>query len=213
MRLFLASVLFVGMTTTISPAKAADYDYRPDAKRITLSIDQGGLIEETQGAMDSLVAQGVAALRAQGQNQQADRIAREWKLHLHTWMQGGWDLGDHDPLLPWLRKTYLDMEKYLGAGLMAALYLTDIHILNHAIPIVFNPRGRDWDRAEYRKHFVPMAGVITYWGTFLGCRFATDWAFLQSICRPAANAAKWWMTSYAGASLSDRVYRQFVSTF
>jgi hypothetical protein len=189
----------------VSQTHAADYDHRPDVERITRSIDMGGLTDEMQTAIDSLVTTGTEEMRARGAVIVADRIAGEWQRYFRRW-----DLGDHAPLIPMLRNTYLQMEKVLGKARMKKLHLTDIHIINHALPVVLNPKGRDWDRVEYRKHFVPFAGVLTYWGIYLACRYFVDQSSLVKICKPAAGAGRWWMTTSLAPRLSDRVYRQFV---
>ncbi len=190
---------------------ATSYDYRNDAKKIERAIDQGDLAGQTEIALDNLIATGVRALRADGKNKEADRIELEWKLHFQNTFAATWDLGDHAPIFPWLEKVYKDLEKFLGEGMMRSWSLYDLHVLNLALPVVFNPMGKDWDRAEYRKHFVPLAGVITFWGVYYGCRYVIPWQMLARICSPAAGAARWWMESSAGFRLADRVYSQFVT--
>jgi hypothetical protein len=203
MKWVLGFLFLVGAT----PSFAANpkYDPRPDVKRITEAIENGQLKEQALTAVDSLLITGGEELRARGESALADKLASEWQYY--AW---SWDLGDHAPIWPWLRDTYEQLTKILGERTMKRLHLTDLHILNHALPVVINPRGRDWDRAEYRKHFVPLVAVISYWGTYLGCRYVIEWTFLRKVCNPAAGAARWWMETKVGPGLSDRVYRHYV---
>jgi hypothetical protein len=212
MKRWVLGLVALGMiSVSAQAATEAGYDSRTEAERIATAIDQGGLGEETNNALNAIIKAAIRALHRKGQHQEAERIEREWKAQSAYWAAGAWDLGDHAPLIPWLQKVYLRLEKVLGEALMRSLRLYDLHVLNHALPVVFNPSGRDWDRVEYRKHFVPLAGVVTYWGTYLGCQYVVKSPKWGRICDPAAGWARWWMEYSVGRGLSDRVYRQFVS--
>lgn len=186
------------------------YDYRKDMDRIARDLHDGAIPEQVRTAMDGLIAVGIDELRKEGRHEQADRIEREWQGQARAWVLSAWDLGDHAPLFDWLKKLYDDMETLLSRTVMNALRLTDLRIINHALPVVLNPWSRQWDKVEWRKHFVPLAGVIAYWGTLWSCRALVDWNFLRPICGPAARLARGHMVSSLGPWLSDRIYRQLV---
>lgn len=211
----LLSVLVLGTVAIGARAfafgHATSYDYRPEVQRITRSFEAGGTVQEVQRAMDSLLSTAIAHLRARGKNKEADDIAREW-LQFRPQLANR-NLGDHDPLFPWLRKTYQILEILLGSRTMKQYRLTDLNILNFALPVVLNPAGKGWDRTEYRKHFVPLAGVTTYWSAYLGCRAIIEWELLQQICDPAATAAGWLMEKTIAPTLSDKIYGHFGKGF
>lgn len=202
---FFLGLLVLGTVSTARAEALPKYDPFPDAERVVRSIEDGGLADEVMATVDNLLVVGTEQLKLKGHTEVAEQIFTQWQF-----LARRWDLGDHAPLLPFLSNAYTKMEKFLGKGIMRSLYLTDLHIINHALPVVMNPKSRDWDRAEYKKHFVPLFSVIAYWGTYFGCRAAIDWTFLSKVCKPAAGVARWWMTKYAGPALSDRVYRFFV---
>jgi len=201
----ITGLLVLGAVSFARAESAPKYDPKPDVERIVRSVEQGGLAEEMQTAIESLLTAGVDEMRLRGHVAEADRITGEWQF-----LARRWDLGDHAPLVPFLRDAYLKMEKVLGKGIMKRLFLTDLYIINQALPVVMHPASNQWDRAEYRKHFVPLLSVVTYWGTYFGCRLAIDWAWLSKVCSPAASLARWWMTTSIGPKLADRVYKRFV---
>lgn len=188
-------------------AHASSYDAGKDVDRVAHAIESGEVAEQAQTAIDSMILTGVEELRKEGRKAEATRIMKKWRV-LRDRMLNRWALGDHRPLFLWLKRLYTSLESALGTRVMGYLHLTDIHILNHALPVVFNPHSRDWDRVEYRKHFVPLLGVLTYWTSYLGCRAAVDWAFLERICAPAARWARGYMMRSVGPRLSDGLYRR-----
>ncbi len=211
----LLSVLVLGSlvvgTQALAFGNATTFDYRPEVARLTRSLEMGGTIQEVQRALDSLLSTAIAHLRARGKNKEADDIALEWQQYRPQLARR--NLGDHDPLFPWLRRTYQVLEILLGSRTMKQYRLTDLNTLNFALPVVLNPEGKGWDRTEYRKHFVPLAGITTYWSTFLGCRAVIEWSLLQRVCGPAASAAGWLMETTIAPTLSDKVYGHFAKGF
>ncbi len=201
----ITGLLFLGSVSFAQAETQPKYDPKPDVERIVRSVEDGGLAEEMQIAIESLLTKGADEMKVRGHVAEADLMSNDWQFIARRW-----DIGDHKALVPFLRNAYVKMEKFLGKSAMRRLYLTDLNIINLALPVVMNPMSNQWDRAEYRKHFVPLLSVVTYWGTYFGCRALIEWTFLSKVCNPAAGLARWWMTTSIGPKLADRVYKSFV---
>ncbi|NDD91477.1 hypothetical protein EBZ37_05270, partial [bacterium] len=70
-----------------------------------------------------------------------------------------------------------------------------------------NGRGGDsWDKEEYRKHFVPFSGVVTYWSVNVSCRVWAVGLWARG-CGIAAAVSRFSMEKWISPRVSDRIYK------
>ncbi|MBU6375721.1 MAG: hypothetical protein KGQ59_06985 [Bdellovibrionales bacterium] len=198
-------ILFSGLA-----AHAAEYDPKEDVAEITRQLNDSRFEEKLQVAISGLIATAVERLEQEGHQDLADEISGEWVQVAATNFSafGLLDLGDHQPLNQWLARTYSKIESKLGPTICKVLGLYDLKILNYAIPVVFRPNGGggdSWDKEEYRKHFVPFSGVVTYWSVNVSCRVWAVGLWVRG-CGIAAAISRFSMEKWIAPYVSDRVY-------
>lgn len=171
-----------------------------------------------QNALNSVVFAGIGALRETGNGALADRYEGEWNGGFSTYLFENKDLGDHAPLMKWLADFYNKLEERLGSSIPYNGVLGDVYAMNYAIPIVFSPKGdwrtfygdRDW--VEYRKHFIPFANVITFYGVKFACnRFVrnTDLGNQgKKLCVKVSEKLRFLMGRYVAPKISDFVFNR-----
>lgn len=181
----------------------------------------------TSRVLDKIVREGFEDLQAAGDVELARQLEAEWNGHyvgeLKAMALGlpqtiSKDLGDHPPLSMWL-ENYYQMLAARTRGLIRQIRLIDdIRKMNFALAVVFHPRG-DWqlqyagkEWIEYRRHFIPMANIVTYWGSYLGCRYITvkypDLKQMKRYCGKIATKLEWAMGQYIAPRLSDAVFKR-----
>lgn len=175
----------------------------------------------SQAALNAVVAEGIFALRSNGDHRLADRYEGEWNQKFANYFTGigALDLGDHKPLSKWLADFYVKIEDRIGLAATRSGLLGDIYLMNYAIPIVFAPKGdwrttttpnRDW--VEYRKHFIPFANVITYWGVKLACNRLLRGQDMgnqgKKLCNTVAEKLRHAMGRYVAPKISDFVFNR-----
>lgn len=125
------------------------------------------------------------------------------------------DLGDHDPLFPWINTFLAQMSEKYGSIIMTLPIVKDIQMLNYAIPVVFQPHGT-WqsssvdNRIEYRKHFIPFANLVTYYVTRYGCEYALahyGMSDMKKVCPKAADKLEHVMGRYIAPVASDWIFK------
>ena len=172
----------------------------------------------TQKALNILVDRAILALNEQGYDEFAVQSQREWTLQFSNHFAlsaaevGSRGLGDHVPLLDWLSRFYQSIERRINKHIITLLRLDDIMIFNHGIPVVFDPNGDQensdvWNISEYRLHFVPLSGAVTYWTSRFACSTpgVTMW-----ICSPVAMALEYGMKKWVAPKLSDFVFKKIL---
>ena len=126
------------------------------------------------------------------------------------------DLGDHDPLFPWVEKFFTKMADKYGDIIYTLPYVKDIRDLNFAIPVSFNPKGK-WqsatgnNRVEYRKHFIPFANIVTYYVSLYSCNAVVTskgMPNLKKLCQYAADKLKWVMGRYIAPAIADFIFKE-----
>jgi hypothetical protein len=129
------------------------------------------------------------------------------------------DLGDHDPLFPWINQFLGKMSAKYGTIIYTLPIVKDILMVNYALPVVFKPRGgwqtdgrvEDVDnRIEYRKHFIPFANFVTYYTALISCRVVADRQGapqLKRLCAKAADKLRFVMGRYIAPKVSDWIFR------
>lgn len=173
---------------------------------ITADMDAQQFQKTTLRALDFLIENAVQTLRDQNLDRDAANLGEEW-LTFRTSHLGQLDLGDHRPLSEWLEKKYEWLESRLGASLMQISGLTDIKIFNYAIPVVYNPRGSDWDQEEYQKHFVPYMGASVYWISRGVCSAGLSMP-AALLCIPSGKLVRKITERVIAPKLSDAIYKQ-----
>ena len=106
------------------------------------------------------------------------------------------------------------LEFTLGKDIVYALRLSDIHTINHAIPVVFKCIDQV-DEVEYFKHFVHdedgpyrgLAPVVVYWTTFFVCVGGT-WGTGFLFCGPIAMGTEWLTKNYVGPKLNEPLWKR-----
>jgi len=196
-----------------------------------------GATTATQVAQEvtkTVVMASIGALRTQGDTALANRFEREWNeqhakslsnLTLVTELDALGitvkDLGDHRALSTWLSNFYEKLRTRMGAAAIHQGLLGDIWAVNHAIPVVIAPRSGLWrqdqrdagilldrDWVEYRKHFIPLVNVATYYAASFACkRYAVPAGFPQNQCAKAAGLLRHVMGRYISPKISDFVFK------
>ena len=174
-----------------------------------------------QSALNALVHDGVVALREHGDGSMAASFEQSWNGSYANALVGmsALDLGDHPPLSHWLANFYNKLELRLGSSLIHQGLLGDVYDMNYALPVVFAPRGawratvaadRDW--VEYRKHFIPFADVVTYYGVSIACNAIAAKQGLgkqgKQLCGKVAVKLRELMGRYVAPKVSDFVYNK-----
>ncbi len=129
------------------------------------------------------------------------------------------DLGDHDPLFPWINEFLGKMSSKYGTIIYSLPIVKDILMVNYALPVVFKPRGgwqtdgrvEDVDnRIEYRKHFIPFANFVTYYTALISCNVVAQRQGapqLKRLCGKAAEQLRFVMGRYIAPRVSDWIFR------
>lgn len=186
------------------------------AREISINEVSGSEIREaSQQTLNTVVKQGLMALRSEGYAQTARNYESEWNRNFSEFFVSPsfFDLGDHRPLSAWLARFYTMLEGRLGSNVIHQGLLGDVYDMNYAIPIVFTPMGQ-WrtnsmkrDSIEYRKHFIPFTNIVTYWSAYLACnRVMANYNVGKSgskICKTVAGKLRFAMGRYVAPKISD----------
>lgn len=167
------------------------------------SVRAGQLRERTNIALNAMVRFAIFKLRLKGHKVQAAKLQSEWE---NTWQNDLMrrDLGDHRPLSQWLAQKYDMLEFLLGATFMELTRLVDIKVINFSIPVVFSCID-NVDEVEFGKHFVPLAKVAVYWGSFFACVGAT-WGSGFLFCSPISMGCEYVTGKWIAPRLNPSVW-------
>jgi hypothetical protein len=167
---------------------------------------------DIDASVDAMVRLGLSELRAKGFDSEANSLEIQYVLTYAGFLSNPFrysQIGDHAPWSEWLVGFYKILVSKLGQTLVNLLHLDDLNIFNYAVTVVFDPTNKAWDIDEYRAHYVPLAGVVSYWITYATCTAAT-WSagavFL--VCTPVGMAAERVTVKRIAPRMSDRVYRR-----
>jgi hypothetical protein len=192
----------------------AAYDQDTD---VVTDLVNGDYTDAAQAGMNVIVAEGIQELRDSDEGVLADQLQTEWanqfigyflSSHLSTF-----ELGDHDPLSPWLTNFYNILFTKTKGLVRSIRLIDDVEKMNFALNVVFHPVGNwranvsyDADRVEYRKHFIPMSNIITYWVTLETCKhYASSYG---QLCGDGATELEKLMGRYIAPRVSDYVFAQ-----
>lgn len=177
--------------------------------------------------LDKLVREGFEDLEAAGDTALAEQLAHEWNANyvgqleaiaLGLPLDTSKNLGDHPPLSMWVENYYKLLAARTRGMIRQVRIIEDLHKMNFALAVVFHPKGswqaeyvgKEW--IEYRRHFIPMANIITYWGSYFGCRYVTvkvpELKQMKRYCKKIAGKLEWAMGQYVAPKLSDAVFKR-----
>lgn len=217
MRHALATLLVLSLVSGTASASAPS---RRVVEEIRRADSLEAVAEKSGRGLEILLMAACFQLRLHGHADACNKIKDEWQGGMrarYRWAVVDTEgLGDHAPLSIWLAGVYLMLERYLGTAVLEALHLDDINIFNYAVPVVRDPHeGAAWCqelpttpcREEYREHFVPLAGVASYWIAWGTCTGAT-WGMgaVTMLCSPVGMLTEKVVVVYVGPRLSDRVW-------
>jgi hypothetical protein len=212
-----AMSLFVSMGALSAPANAASsedihnglqaaYDAN---SAVVADFTNGVVAASAQNGLNVMVARGIAILREIGETQAADQFESEWNNQFSHYLISH-ELGDHDPLSPWLANYYNVLSAKTDGVLKAFQLVQDINTMNYALGVVLRPNGAwrthtDYDRIEYRKHFIPMADILTYWSSLELCKHYVK-GMGKQFCGKGATELETLMGRYVAPKMSDYVW-------
>ena len=193
-----------------TPSPSAEPYVKKELTQIIRDFDQSQPSKKMLRAIENLLSAVVVKLQSEGDFDFAESLSKEWTqlLVANSGQFSNLDLGDHVPLNQWLADVYSRIEAKLTARVCHWLRFDDLKIFNYAIPVVFNPKGLNgdkWDLHEYRKHFTPFSGAVTYWTVSGACQASTS-GLISWVCGTIAEAPRYAMEKWIAPRLSDRVY-------
>ena len=173
----------------------------------------------THSAMGDAVAMLAQDLRDRSDETMAANLENVWTQNESLFFTAQFrDLGDHAPLIPKLEDFFNQLSNKYGSVILSLPIVSDLRTLNFAIPVVFQPRGA-WqskdpsfdNRIEYRKHFIPFANIVTYYGVLIGCNYLAKkegQGDMKKVCQTAADKLKFAMGRYIAPVISDWIFKQ-----
>jgi hypothetical protein len=173
------------------------------SKEFKAEIQSGRLKKKTNFALDAIVKLAAYKLRRIGKKDVADKLIQEWKGQYSLYLEMR-DLGDHKPLSDWLATQYMIWQFWLGKDVLETLRLSDVNTINFALPVVFACID-NVDEDEYRRHFVPLASVTSYWVTFWTCVSMT-WGTGFIYCSPIAMGVEYLTENYTAPLLNEPMF-------
>lgn len=230
----IAALVLFAVTGQVRAASATETPGIVDAYNaeqvILQQFQSGNVAEPSQQALNILVARGVSLLAENGEAPLAAQFEQEWQNTFTNYLPehivsdssqaSGFtilDIGDHDPLSPWLAKFHDTLAAKTNGVIDGIPIIYDIFTMNYALGVVLHPKLKTWksgetqaDEWEYRKHFIPMANIVTYWTVLEACNYvaATKFPAAKQFCSPAADKLKFLMGRYWAPKLSDVVYEK-----
>lgn len=173
------------------------------------------ITHDSMGSAIELLAQDIRVnFKDEGM---ALKLEGAWNNDHNNFYLASWtDLGDHAPFLPQIEQVLKQLSDKYGTIIMTLPIVQDIRTLNFAIPVVFKPKG-EWqdpavdNRIEYRKHFIPFANIVTFYGVLVACNYfaaKSEQPDMKKMCKPAAEKLKAAMGRYIAPPMSDWIFNQ-----
>lgn len=210
--LFSTGAAFAAADGSQSDARSGIWGVYDSYSDIRSDLDNGLVSNVAKKGLDIMVAQGVERLRDAGEIDLADQYQREWTQQISVSLSShlsSFELGDFDPLSPWLDGFYNTLYKKTHGIVKGIRVVHDIYKANFALAVVLKPNGKwrkntDYDRIEYRKHFIPFADIMTYWVTLEACNYYLS--KYDNFCGDAADLLEHYMGRWVAPRLSDSVF-------
>ncbi len=162
------------------------------ANEFKSEVENQRLRKKTNQALDAIVKLAAYKLKRVGKKKEAEKLLKEWKEQYSLYLEMR-DLGDHKPLSDWLAAQYQIWVFWLSLDVVKALRLSDINVINFAIPVVFTCLDNVGE-SEYELHFVPLMGVTSFWVSFWTCVGMT-WGTGFIYCSPISMGVEYLTTS------------------
>jgi hypothetical protein len=203
-----------------SPAIQAAIDLRNEFVK---ALEKKDFVPFAQRGMDGAIRMLADQMRdVYADPEMAERLIRNWEsssVRFEAILSSKvLDLGDHEPLFPWINETLGEMAAKYGTIIYTLPIVKDVQMINYALPVVFQPKGT-WQtdtasqgldlRVEYRKHFIPFANFVTYYVTLIGCQIVADrqgQPELKKVCKPAAEKLQFAMGRHVAPVVSDWIF-------
>ena len=193
--------------------KSSEYS---SARKVLNSVDRHAMAARVDRSIDKMVSMSTYFLRREGYDADAARIEIEYgvrfKRYVSRLVAGEKDIGDYAPLSDFLTRLSETLDQKLGSEIMELTHLEDVRVLNYTVPVVFHlntiPEGAI-SPAEYKKHFIPLAGITAFWGVSIACDIGTLGSGYWVICSPAGVIAKFAVVEYIAPPAAPRWYNFF----
>lgn len=174
------------------------------SKEFKEEVQSGRLRKKTNQSLDSIIRLAAYKLKRTGKKDIAEKLIYEWKSQYSLYLERR-ELGDHKPLSDWLAAQYQIWVFWLGKDICEALRLSDINVINFAIPVVFACIDHV-DVDEYRKHFVPLSAVTSYWVTFWTC-IGFTWGSGFALCSPISMGVEYIVEKTIAPPLNEPLWK------
>ncbi len=189
-----------------------------------MESDPVKMAELTETALQNLLSRADGVLRNMGHDELADQIFFEYDTYYRGAIvnkaMGIKEIGDHPPLSEWLDTIHTKIEEAIGQFFCDFFHFHDIFIINHALPVVFNPSK--YQLKDYLDHFSGhliwgfwwehhgLAGVITYWTVEVICSVSTGGVGLAVFaCGPIAGLAEHLMDKRIAPPIGKRIWQRY----
>lgn len=203
MKKILLVVLFAALLCIVKHSAASDYAFElMDELQTTNTLRM-----KTISSLDFQFAVACKVLKQNGYKKEAQKLQDEWQNQWMAVMRATRDLGDHKPLNEWIAKKYKELVELLGQDVVNFFHLDDINIINYAIPVVFNCHIA-YNETDYSQHFVPLSGVIAYWGAAGTCILVSS-GIGVFFCSPIGMVSEHLMIKFIAPGISVKVYNRF----
>jgi hypothetical protein len=165
----------------------------------------GNFAEDTNTALNAVIATGVEELRHKHFDNEASRIESEWKNTYQGFILNRVTaVGDHAPI-QWLFNTWATLNALLGKDLMHLTHLDDIWEFAYTIPVVFWCEDHIASN-EYSLHFVMFSGAVSYWVSMSVCAGALFGSPFALICSPVGDVCEYLMVHTIAPKISPKVW-------
>lgn len=204
---------FAAMAVDEEPVMmSGDYEIssrtRNIANQFERDVKAGGLRYRVDRSLDAIIKLAVYKLKRVGKKKVADQILKEWQDQFEWTLVEDRGITSHAPLSQWIADKTLQLEFLLGKDVMASLRLTDLIVLNFAIPVVLACED-NVDLAEYGQHFVrddwygwALGPVTVYWTTFFSC-VGASWGTGFLYCSPIASGSEFLTGQLVAPNLNE----------
>lgn len=186
----------------------SDYAIQSGSDKVAAQLATGtiGLERLLNKTVENITKQAIQELTDRGYDMEAQKVFSDYNRVKNS--MGFQDVGDHAPWAAFLTNLYNLLQATLGDKLMKQLHLDDIWEINYTVPVAMHPTNHEWDMVEYRKHFTVLAGVISYWVSFIACEIISYGAAISLVCEPIGSMIELVMKDYIAPPISDKVYKR-----
>lgn len=174
---------------------------RQKADRFGKDVERGKLRKKTHVALDAMIRLAAFKLKKDGHKKESDKLLREWSEQISPLFLNSRYVGEFKPVSQWLSEKYLMLEFILGKEVMYNLRLSDIHSINHEIPVVFWCEGNvdlsNWslhfthDEETLKRGLLPLTSWWVSWSACVGVSMGLGAP--TYLCAMAASGVEWFV--------------------